>query len=206
MKSSRKLKTDSGRVLRARWVLVWKDVPDEDREAARKDRERNPKTVFDEEATRKAKARIVLLGFQHPDIGQASFQTTAPVQSQLMKHLSMLAASQRGWKIESLDMRTAFLQTGASSMEQTELWTSGVPELKKAMGAEHHEVLRILRNIYGNADVPRGLWKDVNEKFAKLRGIRLIGDSSFWIWTEENPNPRNEADKHRLIDFIGGHV
>ena len=59
----------SDHVLRARWVLVWKPVPEEYRNQARADRLANPDTtVYDESLTRKAKARIVLLGFQPPDL------------------------------------------------------------------------------------------------------------------------------------------
>lgn len=34
----------------------------------------------------------------------------------------------------------------------------------------------------------------------------MIGDSSFWVWTKPNPEPKNEADQHILIGFAGGHV
>ena len=44
----------SDRVLRARWVLVWKPVPEEDRAQAKADRLANPdNTVYDENLTRK---------------------------------------------------------------------------------------------------------------------------------------------------------
>ena len=197
---------NSDRVLRARWVLVWKDVPAESRPEAALDRKNNPLTTYDESLTRKAKARIVLLGFQHPDLEQSSFVTTAPVQSQLMKHLSLITVAQRGWKLEGLDMKTAFLQTGGDSMEAKELWTPGVPELRKALGASDGELLRILKNVYGNATAPRGLWEDVDRKFQSLGGHRLVGDSSFWVWTQENPHPKNEADAYELIGYVGGHV
>jgi hypothetical protein len=39
-----------------------------------------------------------------------------------------------------------------------------------------------------------------------LGAKRLIGDSSFWIWTKPNPNPRNQFDTEQLIGFVGGHV
>ena len=47
-------------------------------------------------------------------------------------------------------MSTAFLQTGTQEMEQEELYTSGVPELKKALGASQNDLLRLVKNIYGN--------------------------------------------------------
>ena len=197
----------SDRVLRARWVLVWKPVPEEDRAQAKADRLANPDTtVYDENLTRKAKARIVLLGFQHPDLKDGSLVTMAPVSTQLMRHLSLTVIAQRDWKLESLDLKTAFLQTGEGVMEDRKLWTPGVPELRQALGAHDGELLRILRNVYGNADAPRELWRDVDTKLKSIGAHRLIGDSSFWIWVEENPNPINEADQFCLIGFVGGHV
>ncbi|CAK9056670.1 Integrase catalytic domain-containing protein [Durusdinium trenchii] len=190
----------SDRVLRARWVLVWKPVPEEDRAQAKADRLANPDTtVYDENLTRKAKARIVLLGFQHPDLKDGSLVTMAPVSTQLMRHLSLTVIAQRDWKLESLDLKTAFLQTGEGVMEDRKLWTPGVPELRQALGAHDGELLRILRNVYGNADAPRELWRDVDTKLKSIGAHRLIGDSSFWIWVEENPNPINEADQVNLL-------
>ena len=195
-----------GRVLKSRWVLVWKGVPEESRAEAADDRKNNPNTTHDASLTRKAKARIVLLGFQHPDLELSTFNTTAPVQSQLMRHLSLITVAQRGWTLEGLDMKTAFLQTGGDSVEAQELWTPGVPELRAALGASDGELLRLLRNVYGSATAPRGLWTDVDQTLQRLGGHRLIGDAAFWCWVEENPNPKNPADRYNLIGFVGGHV
>ena len=198
--------SNSDRVLRARWVLVWKDIPEESKPEARLELKQNPQTVVHPSASKKAKARIVLLGFEHPDLLQSTFRSSAPVQSQLMRNLSLYLVAQRGWQLEGLDMSTAFLQTGAFEMEQQELWTTGVPELREALGLKDGEVMRLLKNIYGNATAPRGLWKDVDRTFTKLGGHRIIGDSSFWIWVQPVKNPRNEADRFEVIGFVGGHV
>lgn len=195
----------TGRVLQSRWVLVWKGVPDESRQEALQDLKDNIETTYASDATRKAKARIVVLGFQHPDLLNPEVSTTAPVQSQITRNLSLAITAQRKWTLEGLDMATAFLQTGKTE-ESRKIWMEGVPELKRALNAEDWEVLRILKNIYGNATAPRGLWEDVDQTFQALGGKRLLGDNSFWTWTKPNPNPRNDADRHILIGFIGGHV
>ena len=195
----------SGRILKSRWVLVWKGVPEESREEAIKDAQENEKSVHTKDGTRKAKARIVVLGYQHPDLLDPSLATTAPVQSQLVRNLSLCVVAQRKWQLEGLDMSTAFLQTGKTE-EKRHIWMQGIPELNRALGAEPSEAIRILKNVYGNATAPRGLWEDVDKTFRNLGGRRLIGDSSFWVFTKPNPSPRNEWDKEILIGFIGGHV
>jgi len=163
---------ESQRILRARWVLVWKPIPDEDRAEAQ-EKALNP------DGKRKAKAHIVVMGFEH--LLNPTFNSTAPVQSQLMRNLSLCLVAQKKWVLEGLDLTTAFLQTGKTE-ESREIWTYGVPELRAALGAEDHEVLRILKNIYGNATAPRGRWEDIDKTLKSMGGIRLLGDSSFWVW------------------------
>ena len=197
---------ESERVLRARWVLVWKSIPAESKAEALAERKEKPESAVHPSGDKKAKARVVVLGFEHPDLVSSTFKSSAPVQSQLMRCLSLTLTAQKGWTLEGLDMSTAFLQTGSEEMEQEELYTSGVPELKKALGASQDELLRLMKNIYGNATAPRGLWKDVDRTFTRLGGHRIIGDSSFWVWTQPNPNPRNEADRNMVIGYVGGHV
>lgn len=75
-------------------------------------------------------------------------------------------------------------------------------------GASQDEVLRLLKNDYGNATAVRGLWQDVDKTFKKLGGRRAVGDASFRVWTEKNDNLRNEGDEYTtiIIGFVGGRV
>ena len=59
---------DSTRILKARWVLTltWKLVPPEDKAEAIRDANENPETVHTRAGDKKAKARIVFLGFNIP--------------------------------------------------------------------------------------------------------------------------------------------
>lgn len=132
----------TGRVVKSRWVLVWKPIPEESRAEAIKDARENPRTAHTPDGTKKAKARIVVLGFQHPDLMDPGATVSAPVQSQLMRHLSFAVVAQRKWQLEDLDMSTAFLQTGEDEEEGRRVWMQGVSELARALGAEQHEDLR----------------------------------------------------------------
>lgn len=82
----------------------------------------------------------------------------------------------------------------------------GVPELRKALDASDDELLRVLKNIYGNATAPRGLWEDVDKTLVQMGAYRILGDSSFWVSVQKNEQPRNEADEFETIGFMGGHV
>ena len=86
------------------------------------------------------------------------------MQSQLIRNLSLCVVAQRRWQLEGLDMSTAFLQTGKTE-EDRRIWMQGVPELNRALGAEPHEAVRVLKNVFGNTTAPRGLWEDVDKTF-----------------------------------------
>ena len=56
----------SGRIMKARWVMNWKTIPEEDQAKALEDRkEQGNKSTINPQGTKKAKARLVILGFQH---------------------------------------------------------------------------------------------------------------------------------------------
>ena len=195
---------ESGRIVRARWVLTWKLVPPEDREEAVRDHQTNEHTMHTKDGLRKAKARIVLLGFQHPNLLDPAFKTSSPVQSTLGRNLLYQMSAQHQWPLEGLDLATAFLQTQPTEADQ-ELWTTGVEELRQAVGVGAEEIMRILRNIYGSTTAPRGLWLDLHKTLTNLGAQPVLGERCLWIWLT-----KNEADyvdgKPQTIGAMGGHV
>ncbi|CAE7462825.1 GIP [Symbiodinium sp. CCMP2592] len=193
---------DSGRIMRARWVLTWKGVPPEDQDAALKDAKENPSTLHDSKGQRKAKARIVLLGFQHPNLLDRSFKTSSPVQSTLGRNLLYLMAAHHQWDLEGLDLATAFLQTMPTEADQG-LYTSGVEELRQALGVSEEGIMKIMKNIYGSTTAPRGLWLDLHQKLTALGAIAIMGERCLWIWLS---NKEWDGSHRRVIGAMGGHV
>ena len=202
--SNEEVKTayDSGRIVKARWVLTWKLIPSKEREEALQDKATNPKSVVDNRGARKAKARIVLLGFQHPNLLDPTFKTSSPVQSSLGRHLLYLMAAQKQWRLEGLDLATAFLQTQPTAADE-QLWTSGVQELRDALGVGEEGIMRILRNIYGSTTAPRGLWLDLHKTFLKLGAQPVLGERCLWIWLSRH---RLDGEHPLTIGSVGGHV
>ena len=145
---------NSQRIVKVRWVLTWKLVPPEDKKGAVEDAKTNPNTLHSKGGEKKAKARIVLLGFQHPNLLDRNFKTASPVQPTMGRNLLYLMASQHQWKLEGLDLATAFLQTQPTEADER-LWTTGVEELRTALGVGPEGIMRILRNIYGSTTAPR---------------------------------------------------
>ena len=194
----------SGRILKARCVLTWKPIPPDEVEESIRDRETNPETVVDATISRKAKARIVLLGYQHPSLLERNFKTSAPVISTLGRHMIYLASVVHQWRLTGLDLATAFLQTMPTEADD-QLYTTGVTELRQALGVPEHSCLRILRNIYGSTTAPRGLWLSLNEKLTSLGGRAIRGERCLWAWYSKHEMDPVTGNP-RLLGLMGGHV
>ena len=81
----------------------------------------------------------------------------------------------RGWELEGLDLATAFLQTQPTDAD-AQLWTSGVAELREALGVGAEGIMKITRNIYGSTTAPGGLWLDLHRRLATLGGRLAMGE------------------------------
>ena len=193
----------SDRVLKARWVLVWKLIPPEDKEEAKKDAATNPETVHTSDGSKKAKARIVLLGYQHPELGSPDYKTSSPVQSLLARNLTYQMVCQHSWNLEGLDLATAFLQTEPTNAD-SRLWTTGVAELREPLNVGPEGVMKIMKNIYGSTTAPRGLWLSLNKKLCELGGKPALGERCLWIWTSSHE--KDPAGHPRVIGLMGGQV
>ena len=195
---------ESQRIIKARWILTWKSTPPDEIDDARKEASEDPNTVLTKDGSKKAKARIVLLGFQHPSLLDRTFKTAAPVQSMVGRNMLYLLAAHHQWQIHGLDLATAFLQTQPTEADQ-ELWTTGVSELRAALGLQDEGIMRVSRNIYGSTTAPRGLWLDLHKKLVGLGAVPILGERCLWGWFSKEL--KDETNKYpRLIGAIGGHV
>ena len=194
----------TGRILKARWVLTWKSVPPDERQEALSDARNNPDTTVDQAGMRKAKARIVLLGFQHPSLLDRGFKTAAPVQSTIGRNLLYLLSVQHQWPLQGLDLATAFLQTQPTDAD-ARIWTSGVEELRQALGVDQHAVLRILKNVYGSNTAPRGLWLDLHKTLTGLGAVVARNERCMWLWFSKT-SLDSTGRYPLLLGAMGGHV
>ena len=197
---------ESGRLMRCRWVLTWKPTPQESREEALQELKEKPdSTTFTKDGSKKAKARIVLLGFEHPDLLSEEHRTSSPVQAVLTRNMSYQLVMENGWDIEGIDMSTAFLQT-LPTEEQKRLWTTGVKELREALNIPEGGVLRILKDFYGCTTAPKNLHQNVDQSMKSLGAVKIKGDQCFWLWVEKERDSNNQQDQWRTIGFMAGHV
>ena len=83
------------RLLRMRRVLTWK---------------------YTESGDRKAKARLVILGYQHPEL--TNVPAGAPTLGKMSRHLLLQACALHKIRVHFCDVSTAFLRTSASDEHQ----------------------------------------------------------------------------------------
>ncbi|CAE7354048.1 GIP [Symbiodinium microadriaticum] len=126
---------DRDRVVTARWVLTWKEPE-------------NPNEVP------RAKARLVLRGFQDPDL--FSIDKASPTATRQSKMMLLCISPVLGWTLYCGDVRTAFL-SGAKF--ERRIIVRLPSDCGPMLGATHGGpvYMKMLKSAYGLADAPL-LW------------------------------------------------
>ena len=96
--------------MRMRFVLTWKKDPEEP-------------------SGKKAKARLVVLGFQDPHLGKE--KTCSPTLNRRSKQMLLQIVVQHGWQLKKGDVTAAFLQ--GRPLEKCK-YCIAPPELAEALG------------------------------------------------------------------------
>eukprot|EP00435_Cladocopium_sp_Y103_P009141 s696_g2.t1 len=123
----------SDQIMRCRWILTWK----------------SPSPGMTE---RRAKARLVVLGFEDP--GLQTVPNDAPTLSKDGKQLLLQQVSSRRWKLINFDISTAFLKGHGDGRP---LGLHAPPELKDKLGIKGDDQCALTGGAYGRIDAPY-LW------------------------------------------------
>ena len=120
-------------VMRCRWILTWKA----------------PAPGMSE---RRAKARLVVLGFEDPGLQQVP--NDAPTLSKDAKQLLLQQVASRKWKLVNFDISTAFLK-GEGDGRALGIYPPS--ELKESLGMKDGDQCSLNGGAYGRIDAPY-LW------------------------------------------------
>ena len=149
--------------LKMRWALTFKTAKDE-----------MPNKM-------KAKARLVLLGYSDPNLLENP--TSSPAMSRLSRQLVLNLGVQKGWRIMSGDVRTAFLQ--AKSPERVSpLFARPVEELAVEMGLAPEDMVEVMKSAYGLTTAPREWYVDFDSTVRDLGARRCQTDPCVWVISE----------------------
>ena len=176
-------------IMKMRFVLTWKVDP----------------TV---PGGKRAKARLVVLGFQDPFLGKE--KTLAPTMHKRTRTMMMQAAVQNQWKVLKGDVKAAFLQ-GKEFSDKEQRYALPPPELAKALGMDPKDPrpVKLLKAIYGLTRAPLDWYLKVAELCDALGGRVCKTDPCCWIFHDKKIKSHSDNQgrmKGQVIGIIGAHV
>ena len=136
-------------ILKSRWVLTWKNVEADEKTPAHK----------------KAKARLVVLGYQDPQLTSVARDSPTLTKEGRNTILQLMASNQ--WDLISLDIKTAFLRGKAD--EQNPLAMEPPEELRKKLRLSKDQVCSLVGNAYGRVDAPLLFYKILSKQLRLLQ-------------------------------------
>ena len=157
----------------------------------------NMRWVLTTKSSGLAKARLVILGFQAPNITEVA--TASPTLSKMSKHMILAIAANLGYRIKSGDITSAFLQAKAN-LEGDELTVWAPAELAVLYGAPpDYPVLplRVVRAFYGLVQSPRLWFEELQSTMLKQGWRQITADRCAFILLDKDGT---------LVGLAGIHV
>ena len=163
------------RIMSSRWILTWKEDPTH-------------------QNGRKAKARLVVKGFQDPDI--STLNSDSPTLARDSRMLLLQTVSSMKWVIQSFDITTAFLR-GRS--DERQLAMEAPPELRSLMGMDMEQVCLLKGNAYGRVDAPLLFYKEFRKRLEEVGFQAHPLDNCLFLL-------RDPREPQKLDGILGTHV
>ena len=168
---------DPARVIRMRWILTYK------------------------QETGKAKARLVLIGYEDPDL--ANLNKAAPTMGRRTRQNFLQYSSIRKWRNLKADVRAAFLQGGAVE-EPRQLYAWPVPELAAALDIPEHQAVQVSKSCYGLVSAPSSWFQHVNATVKELGMTQSVTDPCLWFLYEDSENV--DEERKEVLGMMCSHV
>ena len=156
-------------ILRCRWLYVWKPLED-------------PKDIKENNGkSRKAKARLVVLGYMDPQLD--TIPRDSPTLGRTSKMLIAQVIASMQWTLMSFDIKAAFLQ--GKTQEDRVIAIEPVPEMVKAMNLQSDEVCKLVKSAYGLIDAPFLWYTELDRQLKALGFIPSPFDPCLYLLHEE---------------------
>ena len=183
---SEQAEVDPARVMGMRWLLTWKLSP----------------------IGRKAKARLVILGYQHPDLTKLA--TAAPTIARNSRWMLFATVALHGFLLECADASGAFLQA-EPTQESNNIFAWPTAELAVAVGLPARDcyslAVKIRKAFYGLTNAPRDWWLDISAKLKQQGWRQMTTDKCVWCLYAHDPQHRQAGpDGWRIVGIIGTFV
>ena len=143
----------------------------------------------------KTKARWVLRGFQ--DKQKNDQQTDSPAASRSGFRLAIQAASNKGWNIFHMDLKTAFLQSEAYDQSR-----DIICQIPPEMGYPPHIGARMKKPAYGLNDAPRRWWNILDSALCSYGLVPTRADRCTYVYYgKQLPKPALVSEKKSSTTF-----
>ena len=162
--------------MRMRWLLVWK---------------------WDDEGNKKAKARIVVQGYQDPHYEYR--EVSAPVVSRSGRQCFLQLCANKKLTVTKGDVTGAFLQGDIYSDQ--DLLCVPPEELCLAMNIPPKSICRLRKAAYGLVQAPLYWYKTVCRFLEEIGYRRLLTDPCIWVFYDSNKQLRSAICAH-VDDFV----
>ena len=150
-----------------------------------------------------AKARLVVLGYQAPNLTQV--MASSPTMSRLGRYVLLTLCANYKFKLKSGDVTSAFLQA-SQSLEDENLFVWAPPELAVLYGASPQnpsKVLKVCKAFYGLVHAPRKWYEHVCMTLVSQGWTKLRSDGCIFVLLHEG-TIRGLAGLHVDDFLIGG--
>eukprot|EP00435_Cladocopium_sp_Y103_P007616 s5467_g2.t1 len=180
-----------GQLLRSRWVLTWKALDEIEQQEVG--------------ASRKAKARLVVLGYEDPLID--SLPRDSPTLGKDSRMLALQCIASHRWSAKSFDIRTAFLR--GSRQESRILGVEPPPELRLRMKLKDDEVCSLLKGAYGLVNAPLLWYGELKNALLGLGFVISPLDPCVFVLPKQKTTSPEETQIHGILgvhvdDGLGG--
>ncbi len=156
-----------------------------------------------------AKARWVVLGYEDPDLG--TYATYAPTIRHDSKSWLMILCCHRGYRLRSLDARTAFL-AGRASRRARSVYVlppdDVVEYLVRIYGEKARGPLELLKAAYGLGEAPLAWYEELRGALLKVGFTRSLADH-YLFYFRGSARGKDLPSDHKslpLLGAVGTHV
>ena len=146
----------------------------------------------------RAKARLVVRGYNDEDALQGNLDTASPTASRLARAILLSVSATRKWRGWSADVATAFLQ---GLPQERLLWLRLPKECLEILGATANTRMLLRKPVYGQLDAPRRWYLEASRRLKALGWMQHLLDPCLFMLHREDPE-----GKAILCGLIALHV
>ena len=154
-----------------------------------------------EDGSPRAKARLIVRGFNDPDALAGTITTSSPTTTRLSRSMVLSLAANMHWPTWTADVSTAFLQ---GRPQTRKLWVKLPSEALQLLGASEDTRVLLLKPCYGQTDAPRGWFLEAVDRLLRA-GLRQhpLDPYAFLIYERDDSNFNENDPIHEETSTLG---